>query len=277
MTPVFDHIIITRFNLNYQFGGNKSPGLDRNWLLHRFDLFKRYTFPSFYNQTNKNFKWMVFFDKDTPLNFKKVISQLPNWDNFIPIYTKTLPVRPAVLEKVDPNVSYLITTRVDNDDAISVDFVDNIQKQFCCQDFEFINFTNGFVLCKDKLYRMKIHSNAFISLIEKYSDSSKTVMCHNHTKLAELGRINEIRIPPMWLQIIHEKNVSNRLGLDAKRVPLRFLSGNFFLDCPKKKMSDNLFSICFENFYKFGKRMTIRPIRLFERLLSTATVKEPRL
>ena len=42
---------------------------DLNWLKHRYYLFETFCFPSILSQTNKNFKWLVFFDKDTPSEY----------------------------------------------------------------------------------------------------------------------------------------------------------------------------------------------------------------
>jgi hypothetical protein len=61
----FHHFVLTRFNVKIGLGGGESVAPNLEWLVHRFDLFDKFCFPSVRNQSNLNFKWLVFFDVDT--------------------------------------------------------------------------------------------------------------------------------------------------------------------------------------------------------------------
>lgn len=61
---MFHHFLITRFNLrnpSWELTKNNETLLDDSWMSERIELFKNYCFPSVVNQTNKNFKWLLFF------------------------------------------------------------------------------------------------------------------------------------------------------------------------------------------------------------------------
>ena len=59
----FEHLIITRFNLNlYARDKHDAPTRTERWLAHRFEVFERYCLPSVAAQTNPNFRWLCLFD-----------------------------------------------------------------------------------------------------------------------------------------------------------------------------------------------------------------------
>jgi hypothetical protein len=205
---MFKHIILTRFNLRWIT--DEPPGVD--WLRHRFKLFDRFCYPSVYGQVNQNFKWLVFFDEHTPSEFREMIAAYAEWDNFIPVYVAGFD-KSLVRERLSAflgNASHLITTRLDNDDAICKDLIDTVQINFRQQDFEFINFTYGFVWSKHNVYLSRQKSNPFISLIES-AHKYRTVWCENHVTLSSLGNIRQLVTPPAWLQVIHNRNVCNEV------------------------------------------------------------------
>lgn len=205
---MFEHIILTRFNL--QWIADEPPNI--GWLRHRFQLFDRFCYPSVYGQTNQNFKWLVFFDEHTPSEFRERIEVYAKWENFIPVYLARFDLR-LVRERLTAflgDSSHLITTRLDNDDAICKDFIDTVQINFQHQDFEFINFTCGYVWNKHNVYLSLQKSNPFISLIES-AHEYRTVWCENHVTLSSLGNIKQLETEPAWLQVIHSWNVCNEV------------------------------------------------------------------
>lgn len=63
---------------------------------------------------------------------------------------------------------YLITTRIDSDDAMAVDFMAAVQAQFGRQERLFVNFTRGVQIDRTgAVYRSDVLSNPFVSLIER--------------------------------------------------------------------------------------------------------------
>lgn len=214
----YNHLLLTRFNMRENLSNPKIP--DIQWHQERFKLFEKYCYSSIKSQTNLNFTWLVFFDELTPKQFLNRINSYKELSNFTPIFSDNLTL---FRDFIDNNSDYLITTRLDNDDGVSNDFVDCIQKQFDYQKCEFINFDNGYIICKDKLYNYTDNSNPFLSLIEKVSEQScKTVWCTMHHKASEVSNIIHVKDKPIWLQVVHSTNVSNRVkGIRTKNDKLK--------------------------------------------------------
>ncbi len=231
----FSHFFLTKFNVR-SFPDLK-PGCDPVWLEKRFNLFDQFCFPSVSNQSNQNFKWLVFFDIDTPEDFKQRIDAYSKrWNNFVPVYLSCpLPygqfpdeVRDVVRHYIPADCKYLITTWLDNDDAIHKDYVQMIQDNFSQQESETINFIFGYQLSEGKLYFDFEFSNHFISLIEKYDAASfKTCLCRPHKELYEVCKsAKKIFCKPVWIEVVHGSNYMNvyRRGF---RVPTGKILDNY--------------------------------------------------
>ena len=81
---MFYHFLITRFNLknpDWDVTKNNEALLDEKWMDERFELFSNYCLPSVINQTNKNFKWLVFFDTSTSKIYQEKIENFVH-ENF---------------------------------------------------------------------------------------------------------------------------------------------------------------------------------------------------
>ena len=248
----FNHVILTVFNVRLHFGGGIAPDLD--WLAHRFDLFDKFCYPSVRAQSNPNFKWLVFFDSETPSVYREKIAEYAKWGQFLPQFVdRAMSVEAFAEMKRDLitrnslEAKFLISTSLDNDDAIGREYIASVQKQFAGQDFEFINFTRGYALNKqnNKLYRKNDPSNPFISLIERI-ENFKTVWLASHTELAKMGKLRQVETKPIWLQVIHGRNVLNTIGR-RRRVPFRLLKGDFALDYTCDLQAENAGSIFLEN------------------------------
>jgi hypothetical protein len=212
----YQHFLLTRFNVrvNYDF---QRTGINLEWLAHRFDLFEKYCYPSVRSQTNLDFKWLVYFDSETPQPFQQKIQKYSEWENFIPIYLDTEFTdeinRQVVSGYLNESADYLITTRLDNDDAICREFIQLVQDCFNKQEMEFLSFINGYILNNFKLYAFQYPNNPFTSLVEKNTSTSyvRTILCGEHSQLSALGTLRQINTAPAWLQVVHGKNVSNRV------------------------------------------------------------------
>lgn len=131
-------------------------------------------------------------------------------------------------QHIPEDCEYLITTWLDNDDAIHKDYVLMIQDNFNHQESETINFFFGYQLANGKLYFDFEFSNHFISLIEKYSpESFNTCLCRPHKKLYEVCKsAKKIFCKPVWVEVVHGSNYMNvyRRGF---RVPTGHILDNF--------------------------------------------------
>ncbi len=205
----FRHVIATRFNVRlpeYPVAATSA------WLSHRFDLFERFCLPSVRSQTNQNFDWLVLCDPGMPAEFKNRLEAYRHSGSFHPVYADGRFCQAMVQRAVAPFLTapHLITTRLDNDDAICRTFVETVQNCFAAQNFEFLNFPHGYIWKDGQLYRGQHWTNSFISLIERAQNVS-TVYNGNHMRLKELGPIRQIGNGPGWLQVIHRHNLANHV------------------------------------------------------------------
>ena len=124
---------------------------------------------------------------------------------------------------VSPDTEFLITTRLDNDDALHRDALKTVRAQLRGQSFEFVNLRRGLVLANGKFSVIAEGSNPFISLIEKKAQRPfTTVWCGEHLNLGRKGPIRQVPGGPHWLRTVHERNLSNtRRGARCAYTPER--------------------------------------------------------
>ena len=135
----FQHFIITRFNLKQNVWNKDKFGSQVNddiWLKDRYSLFITYCFPSLEAQVNLNFKWLVYFDTNTPLMYKHKNEDLKEqFANFYPLYIDNIDelkvaCRKDIQDLQESNSKFVITTRIDNDDCFHENTVAKIQENF---------------------------------------------------------------------------------------------------------------------------------------------------
>lgn len=203
------HVILTRFNVEIEQAD--PPGAD--WLEHRFSLFERFCLPSVQAQTCANFVWILFCDPRIPPSFRERIRGYAQWQTLRPIFFRNVfnpgMARAAVAE-LARGYTHLITSRLDNDDAICRTYVESVQQEFRGQNFEFLNFTNGYIWEEGRVWAGRHPRNAFISLVER-AEAYCTVYCRNHMELNQEGPIVQIDKPAAWLQVVHGRNLTNRV------------------------------------------------------------------
>lgn len=228
----FQHFIITRFNVNID--RHQSPNrLNDTWLAARFDLFQRYCFPTVSAQSEQNFRWLVLFDEQTPSRYLRLIKAYEKYPNFVPVYCGDHPIMPGVLERMKqlaPDAEWLVTTRLDNDDALSVNFVKCLHGVVQALDMKalesagahYINFPNGLQLHQEDFYDFRDVTNAFVTLVERAA-KPHGVFWIDHPGIYEKAPVIQAETSPLWLQVLHEINLYNYLrgekieGADFRR------------------------------------------------------------
>lgn len=218
----FAHVVMTRFNLATP--GRESAIRNRaGWLEERFALFERHCLPTMAAQTCRDFTWIVYFDEGTPEPFRARIEACRQVAPFTPYFTPLFQAEGwprSVRETIGQAVPLLLTTRLDNDDGLAVDYVARMQAAVAASDGGApcaFNFTEGFLLQGDRLYAHSHRSNAFASVLEAWADGPLTAPGIEHMRLAERGAVRQIDGPGAWLQVVHGGNVSNRVR--GRRVP----------------------------------------------------------
>lgn len=233
----FDHILLTRFNARWSARTASHPGTDPAWLGPRFDLFEKFCLPSVNGQSNQRFKWIVLLDTATPSVFKERIwAHSRMFPNLIPVFIDfAFPeghcpdaLKEIVRRHVSGRPSHLITTRLDNDDAVCKQYIDIIQSRFHGQHLRAINFVLGYQLFEGNLYIDFSIGNHFITLIEDFDpESFHTVFGRHHGKLDELAPVDKILAKPAWLEVVHGRNKANScrggLPVSIKRLRIDFI------------------------------------------------------
>ena len=211
------HFVLTRFNVRSFYHASEPTD---EWLRERLRLFRQYCLPALADQSSAQFLWLVFVDDQSPQWFRHEIEKDAR-GRFEPVYVAGAFTAETVSEAVAARTDapYVLTTRVDNDDAVARDFVQTIQSCFQRQDFEFINLVNGAQYADGRAYLRPYTKNPFLSLVEAAGTAApETVFVEHHYRVDERGPVRNIRTAhPMWLQVIHGGNVLNEIvGL---RVP----------------------------------------------------------
>jgi len=198
------HYLITRFNLRVpQWRDTDKKGnkiLTPEWLEHRWKLFQKFTVPSVMAQTNQQFTWLVLFDIGTE------VKDGP----YLPVFCSTewLKELQSYLRQHCTD-TWVITSRLDNDDAIAPEFMSTIQDA-AIKKTQFLNIPNG--TSQRGLAKKSIHhrANHFISFVEP-GDHPKSVYFTPHSlRMDKYAPI--IQVPSkkrLWTQIIHERNYIN--------------------------------------------------------------------
>lgn len=211
----YEHVLMTRFNLATP--GRESAIRNRpGWLEARFSLFEKYCLPSIAGQTDQRFHWLIYFDEQTPDEFRQRIDRLRKIHPFIPFYTGLFPSdgwSDSILKTFDFQVDTLLTTRLDNDDALALDYMERVHRAVEDQGLAHggYNFTHGYILANGRLYHMVHPSNAFFSWLGPYTTGMTTAPSIPHMQLAEHGRVYQIEGSAAWIQMIHGGNVSNKI------------------------------------------------------------------
>jgi hypothetical protein len=222
MKDLFRHFVFTRVNLGYKdrIGKIKKDFFnEESWLDYRFDIFYNTCLPSMIQQTNQKFIWFIYLDIETPKKYIEAVqSKIKGKQNMVVLlkagsFGSVLQhARDSIIDKGVVGFEYLITTRIDSDDMIHHDYINEIQKRFNYQKYTSINFNKGFVYdLRFKLLGTAINkSNPFISVIEKVESfgSFKTVFHIEHSKfIFEKERIEIKSGERMWAMTIHDLNI----------------------------------------------------------------------
>ena len=227
----FIHIITTRFNVPTSVwtktrGGSKP--LSEEWLKDRFEIFQKYCLPSFENQSNKNFIWLVFFDVNTPRKYKLQIEKTQKEfslfqpffvHDFEEMHKKAIEIIPSFFEE---NTQFLISTDLDNDDFLHREFIETVQQKFEPKHDFVIDLKRGLQLTKTAENKAFINlfymvSNPFVSLVED-KNSFRTVLKEEHLKYRNYKNYTAFDSEPRFIQYIHTNNLVNSSEKNAERI-----------------------------------------------------------
>ena len=215
---MYTHYLITRFNVKVTHFGPESmdsPPMDPSWLSKRLNLFIKYCAPSVLAQTNKNFKWLIYFDPDTSTSVLDKINFLKKSEidtEFIFTANFAAMLEDLVQKIKKASTPFVINTRLDNDDVISNVFINDIQNAAHPQHNLIINFTRGFeynILNRILTKWNERFQNQFISIIESRDASDiKSIYGFPHWRPPANATILNIYDKPYWIYLGHALNYS---------------------------------------------------------------------
>jgi len=218
----FTHYLVTRFNVPVESWHHDKSGtvtLDENWFQHRLDLFQKFCVPAVAQQSLKNFQWLIYCDRathpDQLRNIEEAIVDVPKASIRLAENISHLLTDLKVLMSQCATF-YVISSRLDNDDGISNDYVRTVQEHFEEQDKILINLDGGVLYDIDDKVLTQLNTestNAFTSLIEKNTSPENllTVLGFHHTDVPDGVKVVHVKKGLHWLKIIHLRNVRSSL------------------------------------------------------------------
>ena len=212
------HFVFTRWNkISEEVDVYNHPEIKNpfEWNLDRQKKFEKYCLPTMMNQTCKDFTWLLSFSVRTPLEIIRKYRDLPN--------VKVIFSYPATYVKSLKIDDWLCTSRLDNDDAVSLDYIESIQSEFH-EIEEVIDFDGYQHDTKTNKWYHSPYGNPhspFISFFEKPDydrvDSIKTVFRYQHTNMWTKFESRFI-CEKKYVQVIHDNNLRCRIrGAEIKK------------------------------------------------------------
>lgn len=225
---------LTRFNI-LLWKNDKEGVLVRtsNWLDHRFSLFEKFCLPSIKNQICQDFEWIVLFDSTTPGRYlSKVEEYQKECPQFVPVFVEPQKgryfadiFREEIAKRL--NAKRVISTYLDNDDALNVRFVEDLrQRASSVTDGTFFYYDEGYQYYTEDGFLLHINypRNHFVSVVEKGDPQSVKGIFgygrHYYIDAIKGVSIEHIKIEPMWCEVVHQKNMLNDANflIGTKRV-----------------------------------------------------------
>jgi hypothetical protein len=268
------HLLLTRFNIWSPFGSDNLR-LSTEYLEYRFRLFERYCFPSVMSQTCRNFRWILFLDRDTPLAIKhKMVVCCAKSDRLTPVYLSyedgvnfDARLWSFVQDHVVDDKRYLLTTRLDNDDALARHFVETIQSHVTANDV-FVNLPRGYryVEATNTLYEVVHDSNPFASRLEDCSlGTPQTVLNVDHMQMRLHGRVRQVMCDASWVIVVHRRNVSNCYDWSERRVARSGLGASFVMPAEAMQGAEKHLDIVVHNSCRRARLVIVLPLaRVFQ-------------
>lgn len=227
----FIHVITTRFNVPTKIWTKTREGnkpLSEEWLKDRFEIFQKYCLPSFINQSNQNFIWLVFFDKETPQEYKIIINKIKKYfpkfislfvNDFEHMQVKTLELITSFYEA---DTEFVITTDIDNDDLLHREFINTVQEHYQPIHNFVIDLKRGLQLTnitseKAILNVFYMTANPFVSLVED-KNKVETVIKEEHLKYRNYPNYTSYDAEPRFIQYIHSNNLLNKTDIGCKQI-----------------------------------------------------------
>lgn len=226
----FIHIITTRFNVPTENWDETRSGyipLTEEWHEHRFEIFQKFTLPSFRNQNNQNFVWLIFFDVNTDSKYKKIIHNIhKEYPKFTPVFIDNFDqMQPWIIDFIKTKkekFQFVITSDIDNDDLLHKNFTETVQ-QLCKPIHDLvIDVRTGLQLVIDgkkaDAYFVNMAASPFVSLVEEINRVGTVIKEPYHSRYRQYPNYTYFDKHPLFIQFVHHYNMVNNVRTENKRV-----------------------------------------------------------
>ena len=119
------HLIITRFSIDFYNKIFSKKIYREDYIQNGIRVLKKYLFPSLENQSCKNFTWILMLGNKANIKYIKSLLNFNNSFESKIIYEKDIK---NYLRNITKGFDVLITTRIDYDDRIYYDAVNDVRK-----------------------------------------------------------------------------------------------------------------------------------------------------
>lgn len=261
MSKKINQYLITRFNIyaeKYFLGDLEKFFL---WTNERVKIFKNITLPSVSAaHAYANFKWIILFDEKSPRAVFDLIEEMAvNQPFIVPCFVEhgagfmagaaSGSLR-CIQERLTSDVEYILTTRIDNDDAMHEKYMYFLHVQankIISQAPIAINYERG--VCHydgvGHVFNMKV-TNMFVSLLEPVLNF-RTVIAYHHGKIGDSVPVFNVENGvPLWVMNVHGKNWMNTKKNGKIISDLKFF--NFIIDQNEVAVKENSAAIVSHNF-----------------------------
>lgn len=120
------HLIISRFLIEFFFSNEFPKKLyEKDYILNGIRVMKKYLLPSLENQSCKNFTWILMLGNKANITYIKSLINFNNSFSVKIIYQKDIK---NYVRNITKGFDVLITTRIDYDDIIYYDAVNDVRK-----------------------------------------------------------------------------------------------------------------------------------------------------
>lgn len=208
------HVFMTRFNLP----ANKveSSIYSEQWLLERMELFRRFTLPSVMDQLEEERYWLIYLNPESPAWLRESMDSLRDRSVAFPVYLEGAltpqRVRDHICQATGRSSGVVSTSNLDNDDGLAMNYLRRLRDVPFGAERRVVYFANGLIYCQGALFAHRDPANTFAAVMDDLaSPDFLTCWSEWHNRLAHLMPEQQYAGDPAWLQVIHGRNVSNRV------------------------------------------------------------------
>lgn len=237
----------------------------RAWLSERERIFERYTFPSMMAQDKKNKTWLVLIEKSLVKLLPQSL-QAGNRPAFVRIVEvesngpSVFSFRRDVGDRIKAQLDQMrgdgierpvvTVSRLDNDDALAHDFLSTLTR-VAVHDAEqnqaqrIVTFPHGVQYLENKTLATYLSTNNhYLSSyhVGRFEPDALHALSFNHSLLFSNDQETLVLNTdlPMWVEIVHGGNVSNRFQSQLPLQNTEMIGGRFGSQYPTEAENDSL-------------------------------------